>query len=124
MSGEATRLGPLEAQVMDVLWIHGPGTIRQVITHLEQELAYTTIATVLGNLQRKALVRPVRGPGRSVSYQATTSREQHAARLMGQALEASGDRALSIQHFVQGMDAADMDLLRRYLAEPGPEGAQ
>ena len=49
------RLGALEAQVMDVLWDHGPATVREVIDRLPREPAYTTIATVLANLGRKGL---------------------------------------------------------------------
>lgn len=54
--GDLLRLGTLEAQVMDVLWDHGPATVREVIEHLPSDPAYTTIATVLTNLDRKHLV--------------------------------------------------------------------
>ena len=45
-SGDLLRLGALEAQVMDVLWDHGPATVREVIEHLPSDPAYTTIATL------------------------------------------------------------------------------
>ncbi|UUZ43527.1 BlaI/MecI/CopY family transcriptional regulator [Janibacter limosus] len=48
-SGDLLRPGALEAQVMDVLWDHGPATVREVIEHLPSDPAYTTIATVLTN---------------------------------------------------------------------------
>ncbi|MDV2978574.1 UNVERIFIED_CONTAM: BlaI/MecI/CopY family transcriptional regulator [Actinomycetes bacterium ARC8] len=120
MSTHTMRLGPLEIQVMEVLWSEKSATIRQVITILGQNHAYTTIATVLGNLERKTLVHPLRGHGRTVQYEPTCSREQHAAQLMGQALESSGDRALSIQHFVQNMSANDINLLREFLEASTP----
>src|SRR5690606_22822021 len=66
MSTHTMRLGPLEIQVMEVLWSEKSATIRQVITILGQNHAYTTIATVLGNLERKTLVHPLRGHGRTV----------------------------------------------------------
>jgi len=122
MTSEPMRLGALEAQVMDTLWRDGPGSIRQVIVSLGHNHAYTTIATVLGNLERKGLVQALRGPGRSVTYDPISTREQHAAKLMGQALDSSGNRAGSIRYFVQSMSPDDVDLLREFLSQESPEG--
>lgn len=108
------RLGALEAQVMDVLWDDGAATVREVIAQLASEPAYTTIATVLSNLGRKQLVDAARD-GRSTRYSARVTRQQHAARLMAEVLDASDDRAGSILHFVEAMPEDDLDLLRDYL---------
>lgn len=108
------RLGALEAQVMDVLWDHGPVNIREVITHLPTNPAYTTIATVLTNLDRKHMVEVIRR-GRSTRYAARFSRQEHAAQIMEHVLDASRDRAASILHFVESMPEDDLDLLRDYL---------
>jgi len=113
-TSKPARLGTLEAQVMDVVWDEGASTIREVINHLESEPAYTTIATVLANLERKGLVR-TRREGRSVRYLARRTREQHAAALMGHALDTSHDWSASILHFVDSMPEADVALLRDYL---------
>lgn len=120
MTSEPQRLGPLESQVLDVLWQAGPCTIRQIINHLERDLAYTTIATVLGNLERKELVAPLRGQGKSVSYRAVVGREEHAATVMSHALETGGDRAASMRFFVQSMSAEEIELLREFLDSPQP----
>lgn len=111
---ELPRLGALEAQVMDVLWDHGPGTVREVIQRLPSDPAYTTIATVLTNLDRKHLVTITRD-GRSTRYDARVTRQEHAAHLMGHVLDASRDRAASILHFVESMPDDDLALLRAYL---------
>ena len=113
-SGDLLRLGALEAQVMDVLWDHGPATVREVIEHLPSAPAYTTIATVLTNLDRKRL-GTITGQSRSTRYSAKLSRHEHAAGLMEQVLEASRDRAASILQFVDSMPEHDLDLLRDYL---------
>lgn len=112
------RLGALEAQVMDVLWDHGPGTVREVIGHLPSDPAYTTIATVLTNLDRKGLLTITREK-RSTRYSARLSRHEHAATLMEQALDSSRDRAASILHFVDSMPDDDLALLRDYLNRRG-----
>jgi len=108
------RLGTLECEVMDALWDHGSGTVREVINRLPSPLAYTTIATVLGNLTRKGMVTVSRAD-RSTRYAARVSREEHAAELMSQVLQTSGDRSASILHFVESIPEADLDLLRDYL---------
>lgn len=112
--GDLPRLGALEAQVMDALWDHGPSTVREVINHLGGTSAYTTIATVLGNLDRKGLVTITR-ERRSTRYAARLSRQAHAAELMGHVLDASRDRAASILHFVDSMPESDLAMLRDYL---------
>ncbi|EPR75478.1 putative transcriptional regulator [Leifsonia rubra CMS 76R] len=78
--------------------------------------AYTTIATVLGNLDRKKLIVSSR-EGRAVKYTARCTREQHTARLMEVALDTSRDRAAAILHFVDSIDSHDLDLLREYLEQ-------
>lgn len=119
------QLGALERQVMEALWDNSDLTIREVITALGDVHAYTTIATVMGNLDRKAMVRS-RREGRSVHYAPRHSRSVHAARAMEHALSASNDRTASILHFVQSMNPDDVDLLRGYLQSQGenpPQGS-
>lgn len=99
---------------MDVLWDHGPVTVRQVIERLPSDPAYTTIATVLTNLDRKNLVTITR-QNHSTRYAARVSRQEHAADLMEEVLRASRDRAASILQFVDSMPEDDLDLLRDYL---------
>lgn len=110
------QLGALERQVMEALWDDGDLTIRDVITALGDVHAYTTIATVMTNLDRKAMVCS-RREGRSVRYSPRHSRSVHAARAMEHALSASNDRTASILHFVQSMNPDDVDLLRGYLQQ-------
>lgn len=109
-----SRLGALESQVMDLLWDQGPSTIRGLIDRLPGDPAYTTIATVLGNLQKKDLVTP-RKEGRSTVYHAQGTREEHVASIMADALGGSRDRAASILHFAESIPDAELDLLRDYL---------
>lgn len=118
---EPPRLGPLETKVMDVLWDHGPSTVREIIGRLPQDPAYTTIATVLSNLDRKSLVTASR-EHRSTRYAARVGREEHVAAMMRHALGTSQDRSASILHFVDTMPESDLDLLRDYLRPGAPGG--
>lgn len=99
---------------MDALWDEPALTVRDLIDRLGGASAYTTIATVLANLNRKNLVTAERS-GHSTRYHPVLSRAEHTAAVMGHALDTSKDRAASILHFVDTMPAGDLDLLREYL---------
>lgn len=111
---EIPTLGPLEEQVMHILWNHGELTVRKVIGYLPADPAYTTIATVLRHLGRKGMVTVVKD-GRSARHTVRMTREEYTAGVMGQALEASHNRTASILHFVDSMGESDRALLREYL---------
>jgi len=49
-------LGPLEIQVMEVLWAAGEMSVRDVVEKLDRKLAYTTVMTTLDRLFKKGLL--------------------------------------------------------------------
>ena len=49
-------LAEREAQLMDALWDHGPSTVNEVQARLADELAYTTVLTMLRKLEAKGYV--------------------------------------------------------------------
>src|SRR5579875_178781 len=55
-------LTKLELQLMQVVWRRGPSTVTEVQESLDQQLAYTTVQTMLNILHRKGkLKRQLRG---------------------------------------------------------------
>jgi BlaI family penicillinase repressor len=50
-------LGDRELDVMGVLWDLGNGTVAEVRERIDDELAYTTVLTILRKLEAKGLVR-------------------------------------------------------------------
>ena len=54
--GQQILLGPLEVQVMEVLWIAGERSVRDVVEQLDRKLAYTTVMTTLDRLFKKGLL--------------------------------------------------------------------
>jgi predicted transcriptional regulator len=69
---EKAGLTKLELQVMQVVWRRGASTVSEVQEGLQQELAYTTVQTMLNILERKGkLRRDLRG--RAYVYSATVS---------------------------------------------------
>ena len=54
---DAAPLGERELDVMALLWELGSGTVAEVRDRLSDPLAYTTVLTVLRNLETKGMVR-------------------------------------------------------------------
>ena len=46
-----------EADVMQVLWDHGPSVVSEVKDRLADDLAYTTVLTILRTLEQKGYVK-------------------------------------------------------------------
>jgi len=53
----AASLGERELDVMTALWTTGSGTVAEVRDALDTPLAYTTVLTILRNLEAKGYVR-------------------------------------------------------------------
>jgi predicted transcriptional regulator len=66
-------LAEREAQLMDLLWDHGPSTVSEVQALLSDELAYTTVLTMLRKLEAKGYVGH-EGEGRAHRYHALIER--------------------------------------------------
>ena len=49
-------LAEREAELMQVLWEHGPSTVGEVQERLRDDLAYTTVLTILQKLEKKGYV--------------------------------------------------------------------
>jgi BlaI family transcriptional regulator, penicillinase repressor len=79
---EKDTLTKLELQIMQVVWRLGEGNVSAVQAGLEQQLAYTTVQTMLNILQRKGkLKRKLRGRAYEYSAKVTeASASRHAVR--------------------------------------------
>lgn len=76
-------LGPLEEDVMDVVWRLGAGNVREVVGQMERNLAYTTVMTTLDRLYKKGLLdREL--TDRAFVYSAKISREDWNRRRAGE----------------------------------------
>jgi predicted transcriptional regulator len=79
---EKDTLTKLELQIMQVIWKRGTSNVNAVQEGLEQQLAYTTVQTMLNILERKGkLKRKLRG--RAYEYSATVTEAKalnHAVR--------------------------------------------
>lgn len=106
-------LGDRELDVMSVLWQGGSGTVAEVRELLPSPLAYTTVLTILRNLEAKGFVRHT-GEGKAHRYFPVLKRAQVGTsmthRLIATVFEGSPDRLMT--HLVDAHGLSD-DSLRR-----------
>jgi predicted transcriptional regulator len=113
-------LSDREAQLMDVLWERGPSTVAEVRAQLEDELAYTTVLTMLRTLEAKGYVRH-EADGRAHRYVASIAREaarRSALRHLASKLF-KGSPHLLLAHMVSDGKLTDAEVrsIRKLLAE-------
>lgn len=117
-------LGDRELDVMGVLWELGSGTVTEVRDRLPADLAYTTVLTILRNLEEKGLVVH-EAEGRAHRYfpnvARRTARRTAVARLVEKLFHGSPEQLLT--HLVEErqLDARDLQRLRRQLARNSKE---
>jgi BlaI family transcriptional regulator, penicillinase repressor len=106
-------LGDRELDVMGVLWELGSGTVAEVRAQLPAELAYTTVLTILRNLEEKGFVTH-KAEGRAHRYlpriARQKARENAVARLIDKLFHGSPD--MLIAQLVEGQKLTADDLRR------------
>ena len=107
-----------ELDVMAVLWDRESATVAEVRDALEDELAYTTVLTVLRTLEEKGYVDHV-GEGKAHRYRPLVAREragQSAVRKLVSKVF-GGSPELLLTHLVSDKDltAAELKRMRRML---------
>ncbi|GAA1451503.1 BlaI/MecI/CopY family transcriptional regulator [Nesterenkonia lacusekhoensis] len=108
-------LGDLERSVMSLLWEgDSPLSANDVRDQLGEDLAVTTVLTVLSRLEKKGLVRRERS-SRPHRYTATASREEHTVEMLNEVLGTASDREAVLARFIGGISEDEAAGLRRIL---------
>lgn len=109
-----------ELDVMAVLWDHGSATVAEVQRALDDELAYTTVLTVLRTLEEKGHVRHEE-EGRAYRYFPRVPREEAGQsalrRLVRKVFGGSPERLLTQLVSDRDLSADELERLRRLLNE-------
>lgn len=113
-----------EADVMQVLWDRGPCLVAEVRAHLSDELAYTTVLTVLRTLEEKGYVRHVeegRGHRFSSKVQPQAARKSALKHLTDKLFK--GSTELLFIHLVsdQKLTAEQIQRMRELLEKKASE---
>ena len=127
MGPQITSLGERELEVMAVLWAHGSGTVAEVKEHIEVPLAYTTVLTILRNLETKQYVsREEEGRGhRYFPRVAQRAAQQTALSRLVASLFGGSPEALVAQLVAQEqLSAEELQALARSLQAPSADARE
>ena len=127
MAWRKAPISDTELSVLKILWAHGPGTVRDIETHLprrQQPLAYNTILTLLSRLRQKGYVSADRS-GTAHVFRAAVTRDD----VLGQGLATlarricDGTASPLVHALVRGrhLSVDDVADLRKLLDELAPE---
>jgi BlaI family penicillinase repressor len=112
-----------EAEFMQILWRHGPSTVAEVRDLLADQPAYTTVLTILRNLEAKAYVGHIE-EGRAHRYQALVDSDvarSSALRALAQKLF-DGSAELLLTHLVSDKRLSGAQIRRiRQLLDAKPK---
>jgi BlaI family transcriptional regulator, penicillinase repressor len=112
--------GERELDVMAVLWETGSATVAEVRDKLPADLAYTTVLTILRNLEAKGVVRH-EGEGKAHRYFPLVARKTAGRSAVARLIDKmfGGDPSMLVSHLVsdQRLSAVELRKLHAALGE-------
>lgn len=112
-------LGPLETQVLDVLWNKGECSVREVLGHIDRPLAYTTVMTTLDRMFKKGVLTRTMAD-RSFRYAPCDPRFGREGSGASNAFFSQNAREMLVSHLLDTVceyDKTLLDELERHIAE-------
>jgi predicted transcriptional regulator len=109
-----TRLGPLEQELLQVLWERKNATVRELLDDGSIHLAYTTVMTTLDRLYKKNLLDRV-AEGRAFRYSTRHSiQDLHRAavgEVIGDLLASGSSATVPLSYLVEAISEHDAHAL-------------
>lgn len=118
-------LGDRELDVMAALWELGSGTVAEVRERLPADLAYTTVLTILRNLEAKGFVKhTVEGKAHRYIPRVAqrTARRNALAHILDKLFHGSPEQLIAQLVDDEKLTAADLRRLRAHLSAGEKEG--
>ena len=111
------EFGERELDVMGVLWETGSATVTEVRDRLPADLAYTTVLTILRNLEAKGFVRH-EGEGKARRYFPRVARKTAGRSAVAKLIDKmfGGDAAMLVSHLVSDHPLSGEELKRLHAA--------
>jgi BlaI family transcriptional regulator, penicillinase repressor len=111
---------PRELDVMSILWRAGSGTVAEVKEALDEDLAYTSVLSVLQTLEEKGYVRH-ESEGRAYRYFPRVEPERAGssalARIRDSIFQGSAETMFAQLVSDRGLGREELERMRRMLAE-------
>lgn len=119
---QASRvLGSLEERLMELIWRAAePLSVRDVVNHLDDELAYTTVMTTLDRLYKKGLLARDKD-GNAFLYRPAMTRDQYHRRIVEETVsglleKSAGPVLAAFVDVAVSLDGENLSRLERALA--------
>ncbi len=109
---EIARLTEQEERVMRTFWQNDISTVKEVLAHLEEPIPpYTTIASVVGNLEAKGYLKGAK-KGRRYEYKVLHSSEDYSQQTVGSLVDncLTGSYKELVQQFVSSSKLSAKEL--------------
>jgi BlaI family transcriptional regulator, penicillinase repressor len=123
----APKLTRLESKIMEALWKHGAGSVREIQEALPAKgrPAYTTVQTILTRLEAKDAVRRAKKISNAHIYEAVITRGAEQRRLVDDLLAFFGGRAAPLMsHLIESgqLTLKDVEEARKALKKGDKDG--
>jgi predicted transcriptional regulator len=111
------EFGDRELDVMGVLWESGSATVAEVRDRLPADLAYTTVLTILRNLEAKGFVRH-EGEGKAHRYFPRLARKAAGKSAVARLIDKmfGGDASMLVSHLVSDHPLSAEELRKLHTA--------
>ena len=115
---------PAELEVLQIIWEHGPCTVREVMNLLspKRPRAYTSVMSLMSVMADKGMLRQ-KAEGKAFIYSAKVSRNKTQSRMLGDLLNRAFDGSASalVAHLLRETELSieEMDEIRQAIAEFG-----
>lgn len=116
------RLTQRELDIMSVLWELGEATVTEVRDRVDPALAYTSVSTMVRNLEMKGYVSHRRGEGKTHVYFPVIDAETAGESALGRVLNKiyGGSPIKLLAHLVEQnrLSEKELDRMRELLKKP------
>ncbi len=106
---------PAELEVLNILWEHGPATVRDVMQRMTKRRGYTTVMSLMQVMYEKKLLSR-KSEGRAFRYSARAPQEHTLGKLLADLLGRAfhGSSSTLVQHLLEqsAPDAEELSAIR------------
>ncbi len=117
--------GELEEKIMEVLWKNGSGTVREVKENLKEDLAHTTVMTILDRLYKKGYLKRKK-EGRGYRYFPVVSKKEFekiiTEKVLKELLKANPEATLAaFEGAVESLSKEEIERLKKIIEKKSSE---
>jgi len=115
---------PAELEVLQIIWEHGPSTVREVMNLLspKRSRAYTSVMSLMSVMADKGMLRQ-KAEGKAFIYSAKVSQNKTQSRMLGDLLNRAfeGSASALVAHLLRETELSieEMDEIRQAISEFG-----